>query len=179
MANSIIPTQREVSFLDSELIVSKTDFAGKITYANRVFMRVSNFSEHELLGKNHNVIRHPDMPAGVFYGLWKTLKSGNEFFGLVKNITAGGDFYWVFANITPDMSDSKIVGFYSVRRQAPKAAIQFIEPIYKKMREIEGTKPKQNDAERSWKYLLNVITESDYCSYDAFALNLYQQHVGK
>ena len=76
MKSGIIPVDREVRFDAHEIIVSKTDVKGILTYANRVFMRVSNFSERQLLGKQHNVIRHPDMPRGAFRLLWKTLEIG-------------------------------------------------------------------------------------------------------
>lgn len=102
MGSQIIPTQTEVRLAYDELIISKTDLSGRITYANKVFMRISDFSEEDLLGQPHNMIRHPDMPRGVFWGLWNTLKQGREFFGLVKNMTAHGDYYWVLANVRPD-----------------------------------------------------------------------------
>ncbi|MFC7002316.1 PAS domain-containing protein [Pseudobowmanella zhangzhouensis] len=117
----VAPNSREITFDRQELIVSKTDLRGKLTYANRVFMRVSNFSEADLLGKDHSIIRHPDMPRGVFYGLWKALKSGQEFFGFVKNITSDGHYYWVFANITPDVVNGEKVGFFPCDAQHRKA----------------------------------------------------------
>jgi PAS domain S-box len=77
----IAPTQHEVRLQDSDLIVSKTDLTGRITYVNRTFMRISNYSESEVLGKQHNVVRHPDMPRGVYRLMWETLKDEREFFG--------------------------------------------------------------------------------------------------
>ena len=103
---------KEITFSDNILIVSKTDLRGNITYANRHFMRISNFPEAALLGKPHNIIRHSDMPRGVYYAMWKTLKAKQEFFGFVKNLTADGDYYWVFANVTPDVVDGKVEGFF-------------------------------------------------------------------
>ena len=113
----VADSPKEITFERDELIISKTDRNSNITYANRTFMRVCNFSEDKLLGKPHNMIRHPDMPKGVFYGLWKTLKTNSEFFGFIKNMTADGNYYWVFAHITPDYIDSDVVGFFSVRRR--------------------------------------------------------------
>ena len=172
----VAPNSREITFDRQELIVSKTDLRGKLTYANRVFMRVSNFSEAELLGKDHSIIRHPDMPRGVFYGLWKALKSGNEFFGFVKNITSDGHYYWVFANITPDVVNGEKVGFFSVRRTAPKAALQVIEDIYRQMREKERGLPPAQAPEASWNWMLQHVIDSKKMSYEQFVIELYQQH---
>lgn len=102
MKTKITPTRSEVRLADDEFIVSKTDPKGRITYANRTFMKISGFAEPELLGIQHNVVRHPDMPRAVFKLLWETLERGEEFFGYVKNLCRDGSFYWVLANITPD-----------------------------------------------------------------------------
>ncbi|MEJ2763532.1 PAS domain-containing protein [Photobacterium sp. MCCC 1A19761] len=156
--------------------MTKTNLEGKITYANRTFMRVANYSELELLGKDHNLIRHPDMPKGVFYGMWKTLKSGEEFFGFVKNSTADGNYYWVFANITPDHLNGQMIGFYSVRRYASKAAIQEIERIYQKMREIEQSAGNKQAGETSWQWLADQIQREHQMGYEEYVLSLYEKH---
>ncbi len=88
MGSQIIPTQTEVRLAYDELIISKTDLSGRITYANKVFMRISDFSEEDLLGQPHNIIRHPDMPRGVFWGLWNTLKQG-AYFGAFRPPISG------------------------------------------------------------------------------------------
>ncbi len=132
------PTQHEVLLNESDVIISKTDLKGRITYANRVFMRIANYPENQLLNVQHNIVRHPDMPRGAFKLLWDMLKAEREFFAYVKNITADGDFYWVFANITPDRnSNGDVVGYFSVRRKPKRDAIQIIEPIYREMLEVE------------------------------------------
>ena len=164
----------EVTFSEDELIVSKTDLRGKITYANRHFMRVSNFSEIDLLGQPHNIIRHPDMPRGVYYAMWKTLKSKNEFFGFVKNLTADGNFYWVFANVTPDMKQGSIDGFFSVRRKAPKAAIDIIQNVYQQMRDIERRHSEADAPTASWKWLEEHMQSQYQSSYEEFVLELYE-----
>lgn len=169
----------EKTFSDHELIVSKTDLKGKITYANRTFMKICNMSEKQLLGEPHNIIRHPDMPRGVFYAMWRALKSHQEFFGFVKNITADGNFYWVFANITPDYVDDKMVGFYSVRRQAPKVAIKQLEQIYAQMIQLEKGKAENEAPKASWDWLTQQIKSQHQMSYEEFVLNLYQNNVGK
>ena len=88
---------------DEDFIVSKTDAKGRISYSNRIFMEFAGYAEHELLGVQHNIVRHPDMPRAVFKVMWETLQAGQEFFGYVKNMASDGSFYWVFANVTPDM----------------------------------------------------------------------------
>lgn len=86
----IVPSGRELALDPDTQIISKTNLKGIITYANRAFMRISDYSEAELLGVQHNIVRHPDMPRAVFHLLWETLQAGQEFFGFVKNLTAGG-----------------------------------------------------------------------------------------
>ncbi|WP_406664658.1 PAS domain-containing protein [Gallaecimonas sp. GXIMD1310] len=167
----------EVSFGAEELIISKTDLKGNITYANRIFMRVSNFAESELLGKPHNIIRHPDMPKGVFYGLWKTLKAGDEFFGFVKNYTADKNYYWVFANVTPDKVDNKPIGYFSVRRNAPRMALDYVQTLYSKMLEIERSAAKSEAAKKSWMWLEEELLKSKGLSYDKAMLCLYLSHL--
>ena len=137
MKPKITPTNVEVHFSPDEIIVSKTDLKGRITYANRVFMRVADYSEDDLLGVQHNIVRHPDMPRGAFRHLWDTIQRGEEWFGFVKNMTAKGHYYWVFANVTVDRFGDEVLGYYSVRRQAPPQAIEAIAPIYAEMLRIE------------------------------------------
>ena len=136
MKPSITPIDREIRLGDDEFIVSKTDTKGIITYCNRVFMHIAGYSEAELLGKQHNIVRHPDMPRGVFRFLWQTLQDGEEFFGYVKNMCKSGAYYWVFANVTPDYdARGRVVGYYSVRRKPSDQAIAALAPIYKEMLE--------------------------------------------
>ncbi len=168
--------EKEVTFSTSELIISKTDLQGKITYANRTFMRVSNYSELDLLGQNHNLIRHPSMPRGVFYGLWSTLKAGNEFFGFIKNYTSDQNYYWVFANVTPDVVNGNVTGYYSVRRSPAKQAISSVEQLYRQMLEKERTTDRKQAAEASWKWLTDMVAREHHQSYEEFALSLYQQY---
>ncbi|WP_434632020.1 PAS domain-containing protein [Chromobacterium sp. CV08] len=163
---------REVQLAPHELIVTKTDPTGHITYANRVFMRIAGYAEQQLLGKPHNLIRHPDMPRGAYRLMWQTLQAGQEFFALVKNATADGNYYWVLANVTPDYDlKGKLQGYYSVRRPPSRAAIAAIEPIYAEMRKIEAAhgKAAAPDASRDW--LLALLAEKG-CAYQDFILEL-------
>lgn len=171
-----VESEKEISFKTSELIISKTDLQGKLSYANRTFMRVANYAEQDLLGQNHNIIRHPSMPRGVFYGLWSTLKSGREFFGFIKNYTYDKDYYWVFANVTPDVVQGKTIGYYSVRRSPPKQAISEIQKIYLQMLEHEKTVDRSQASESSWNWLIDTIWHEHQQNYEEFVLSLYKQH---
>ena len=174
--SAVSANAREVTFSADELIVSKTDLRGNLTYANRHFMRVSNFAESELLGQPHNIIRHPDMPRGVYHAMWKTLKSKHEFFGFVKNLTSDGNYYWVFANVTPDFNKGNVEGFFSVRRQAPRAALGIIEPVYRQMLEMEQRSRKETAPTDSWNWLQEHIKSESGLSYEEFVIGLYEEH---
>ena len=108
-------TDREIVLPDGEPLVSRTDPAGRIEFANHVFVEVSGFAEQELVGSPHNIVRHPHMPEQAFANLWATIKAGRPWDGLVKNRAKSGDFYWVRANVTPVVQDDKITGFISIR----------------------------------------------------------------
>ena len=124
----------------NDFIVSKTDLQGRITYVNRIFMEMGEYTEEELLGKPHNIIRHPDMPKAVFKILWDMVQNDEEIFAYVLNKTKNGNDYWVFANITPSYDGAnKKVGYYSVRRQPNKEALKAIIPLYAKILQAEKT----------------------------------------
>ncbi len=118
MKNNQPITQREVPFPPNTYLVSRTDLKGVITYANDAFVAISGFSREELIGSNHNIVRHPDMPQAAFADLWATVKKGLPWRGLVKNRCKNGDFYWVEAFVVPIKSDGRIVGYQSVRTPA-------------------------------------------------------------
>ncbi len=99
---TIVPTNREVFFGENEIIVSKTDTTGRITYANDVFLAISGYTETETLAQPHSFIRHPDMPRCVYRLLWEAIQSKNEIFAYVKNMTKTGDHYWALAHVTPE-----------------------------------------------------------------------------
>src|SRR5579871_2312725 len=108
-------TATEVLLSEDTLLVSQTDTRGRITFANDAFVRVSGFSREELLGSQHNIVRHPHMPPAAFRDLWETVKSLHPWEGLVKNRTKNGDFYWVRANVTPVVEGAELKGFISIR----------------------------------------------------------------
>jgi len=123
---------------ENDFIVSKTDTKGRITYVNKIFMDMAEFTEKELLGKPHNIIRHEDMPKSVFKLLWDTVHGKKEIFAFVINKTKKGNAYWVYANITPSYDErGNVVGYYSVRRMPNPKAIEIIKPIYQAMLSAE------------------------------------------
>lgn len=137
----IIEKGNELCFNENLFIVSKTDLKGKITYGNDIFIAISGYSEQELIGAPHNILRHPDMPRCVFKLLWDRIQAGNEVFAYVKNKAKSGKFYWVHAFVTPifDGRENKIIGYHSVRRSPNPKAVALIEPIYQKMFSAEKT----------------------------------------
>jgi methyl-accepting chemotaxis protein/aerotaxis receptor len=128
-------TDQEVLLPDGELLVSRTDTGGRIEFANKAFVDISGFSEQELFGAPHNIVRHPDMPKEAFQDLWATIKSGQSWEGLVKNRTKTGDFYWVRANVTPIMEDGKPAGFISIRSKPSREDVAAAETLYASMRQ--------------------------------------------
>ena len=172
---SIIANNSELFFEENDLIISKTCLKGNIRYANRAFMAISGFSEQELRGKPHNIIRHPDMPKGVFRLMWKTLQQGEEFFGFVKNLCIDGSFYWVFANITQDVdSNGTVQGYYSVRRKPlPKVIHNVIEPLYQRMLDVEAQYQGPEALERSVQ-LISHWLEQEGVDYNQAMITLYQ-----
>lgn len=166
--------EKEILLSPDQMIVTKTDLKGQITYANRTFMEIADFQEHEVLNKPHNLIRHPDMPRGVFRLMWKTLQKRQEFFGVVKNYTSNHkEYYWVLANITPDFNNAgQLAGFYSVRRPASRAAIAALEPIYQQMRQIEAKLSKAEGPDASAAWLLEQVRMNGATNYESFVMSL-------
>jgi len=169
MKNKATPINKERVMSADEFIVSKTDASGRLTYCNRIFIDYAGYSEHELLGQQHNIVRHPDMPRSVFYLLWTTLKSGNEFFGYVKNMTKDGSYYWVIANVTPSYSGAgtdvkDIIGFFSVRRKPDPAKVRVIETIYRDMLSAEKQAGSRDAIAAGTKVLMDIVnkTGKDY-----------------
>ncbi len=159
---------REVKVSKDYFLVSKTDTNGVITYCNEEFMRIAGYKEKELLGKPHNIVRHPDMPKAVFKLLWEKIKSKEEVFAYVKNKTSDDGFYWVYANVTASLDENgNIIGYHSVRRMPNPKALQTIKELYKKMLELESSQ----GMEASYRYLLNLLIQKEL-GYNQFIVNL-------
>jgi methyl-accepting chemotaxis protein len=135
MRTNLPVTSNEVQLTDATLIVSKTDLKGRITYVNQDFLQISGFTEAELIGEPHNIVRHPDMPGEAFEDLWRTLKEGRPWTGYVKNRCKNGDYYWVLANATPIWENGQVTGYLSVRRRVAPAVISQMEEAYRAFRE--------------------------------------------
>lgn len=124
-------SQQEIDYDESDVFVTRTDLKGFITSANEAFCRVSGFSEDELVGRNHNIVRHPDMPQWPFKSLWDTVMSGHPWRGIVKNRCKNGDYYWVRATVSPIMSHGQITGYLSLRKKPSRQEIAQAEALYR------------------------------------------------
>jgi len=143
---------------ENDFIVSKTDTKGYITYCNRIFVEAAGWSRFELIGANHNIIRHPHMPKIAFKILWDLIQAKKEFFGFVKNLRKDGGFYWVLAYITPDLDlNGNIVGYTSFRKRPSRKGIEFLDPLYLKLVEIE----KQGGMSASFEALKEALDATD------------------
>jgi methyl-accepting chemotaxis protein len=134
MRTNLPVTGKEILLQDHETIVSKTDLKGRITYINQTFLDISGFSEKEVIGEPHNIVRHPDMPAEAFADLWNNLKQGRPWSGYVKNRCKNGDHYWVLANATPIFESGQVIGYMSVREKPTREAVTACEAAYAKIR---------------------------------------------
>jgi len=173
IGTTIKPTGIEQTFQEDHLIVSKTDTKGIITYANQTFMEVSGYTESELLGKPHNIIRHPDMPKAAFKLLWDTVSGGNEIFAYVINLCKNGDHYWVLAHVTPSFgSNGNILGYHSSRRKPDREQIEKIEPISAELLKIEKADSNwRTGMQSSTDALVAKLTEANV-TYDEFVFSL-------
>jgi len=149
---------KEKIMSEDDFIVSKTDIKGYITYCNRIFVEMAGWSRFELIGANHNIIRHPHMPKIAFKILWDLIQSKKEFFGFVKNLRKDGGFYWVFAYITPDLDkNGNIIGYSSFRKKPSRKGIETLEPIYLQLVEAE----RMGGISASYELLKEVLGAND------------------
>ena len=139
---TVTPTNVERFFPEDDIIVSKTDLRGHITYANETFLTIAGYTEEEVLGQPHSIIRHPDMPRCVFQLLWDTLKERKEIFAYVKNMTKHGDHYWVFAHVTPTFgANEQVTGYHSNRRVPDRQQVDLFTDIYRQLLAEERRHP--------------------------------------
>ncbi|TGL61051.1 methyl-accepting chemotaxis protein [Leptospira sarikeiensis] len=133
MRKNLPITGREIQFSESAVIISRTDAKGKITYVSKEFAEVSGFSESEMLGQPHNIVRHPDVPPAVYKELWDTVQSARPWNGIVKNRAKSGDHYWVDATVTPVLENGIITGYMSVRKKASRDHIEKAEKLFARL----------------------------------------------
>ncbi|WP_448617169.1 PAS domain-containing protein [Geodermatophilus sp. URMC 65] len=163
----VAPTGEARTFAPDELIVSKTDLRGVITYANDVFLRISRYELDEVIGRPHNLIRHPEMPRAVFALLWQTLSEGRELFAYVNNLASDGAHYWVLAHVTPSYSaDGAVIGYHSSRRRPSPGAIRTVTPLYRRLVEEERRHPTAKAAVAASSRLLDELVAAEAGSYE-------------
>jgi PAS domain S-box-containing protein len=165
----VVPTGEARTFAADELIVSKTDLRGVITYANDVFLRISRYEPDEVIGRPHNLIRHPEMPRSVFALLWQTLSEGRELFAYINNLASDGAHYWVLAHVTPSYSaDGAVTGYHSNRRRPSPGAIRTITPLYQRLVEEERRHPDTKAAVAASSRMLDEFVAAEAGSYEEF-----------
>ena len=152
-----VPIDEEIQLDPKRYIVSETDQNGKITFCNDYFIEVCGYTQDELIGKPHNIIRHPDMPKIVFKLLWDTIKQGKNINAVVKNLAKDGRYYWIFTEFESriDADTHKIIGYTASRKSISKYVIEVISKLYSKLIEIE----KNDGIEASEKYLIAFLKE--------------------
>lgn len=167
--HAIRPTGVERTFAADELIVSKTDPRGVITYANDVFLRVSGYAMADVIGRPHNLIRHPGMPRAVFHLLWETLAARRELFAYINNLASDGAHYWVLAHVTPSFGpDGALVGYHSNRRRPSPRAVERVTPLYDRLLAEERRHPTAKAAVAASSRLLADAVAEQAGSYDEF-----------
>lgn len=170
---AIRPTGTERTFGTDEIIVTKTDLKGRLTYTNDVFLRVSAYPEHEMLGQPHSMIRHPDMPRCVFKLLWDSLLARREIFAYVVNLAGDGAHYWVLAHVTPSLdAHGQVVGYHSNRRSPSRVAVDEIRALYAALLAEEHRHSRPADALAASTRLLDERLAARGQSYDEFVWSL-------
>jgi PAS domain S-box-containing protein len=171
----ITPTSHERLLSTDDIIVSKTDVKGRITYANDVFLDIAGYREAEVLGAPHSILRHPDMPRCVFKLLWETIQAGEEIFAYVKNIAKTGDYYWVLAHVTATRdARGGIVGYHSMRRAPERHALARVEPIYRDLLAQEARHANARSGMQAGYDKLTAMLAQTGTSYDVFVHTLAQ-----
>lgn len=133
----------ETEVPQDELIISRTDLDGKITHANNLFCTISGYKSEDLIGKPHNIVRHPDMPSSVFQDLWNTIKNKKQWTGIVKNLRSDGGFYWVKAIVSGVYKDGKLVEYKSLRTPINHEDKLKHQKLYDKIRKDNGEKTRK------------------------------------
>jgi len=147
----------EIELDPKKYIVSETDAKGKITYCNDYFIEVCGYSKDELIGKSHNIVRHPDMPKVVFKLLWKTISAGKNINAVVKNRAKDGRYYWIFTEFETrrDADNGEIIGYQASRKSISKHVIEIIAELYTSLLEIEN----RDGIEASETYLIEFLKD--------------------
>jgi len=167
------PSGVERFFDEGDIIVSKTDLKGHITYANKVFLDIASLSEREVIGAPHSLIRHPDMPRCIFKMFWDTLAEGREIFAYVVNMAKNGDHYWVFAHVTPTFGpDGTITGYHSSRRVPEKHVMPKVTDLYSKLLAEENRHNDRKQGMAASIAMLGDLLKTKGVDYDQFIFSL-------
>lgn len=164
---------KERKLAESDLIVSKTNLKGQITYANDIFLDIADFSLGDVLNKPHSMIRNEMMPRCIFQLLWERLQGGNEIFAYVVNATKKNDYYWVLAHVTPSMNgQGDVTSYHSNRRRPSDQAIQVVSTLYNELLKEEASHANRKEGQKAgYALLMNILNEKGV-DYDEFVLSI-------
>lgn len=167
-------TGTERFFDENDIIVSKTNLKGHLTYCNKTFLDIADYQERDCLGQPHNMIRHPDMPRCIFQLLWETIQAGDEIFAYVINRAANGDHYWVYAHVTPSVGEAgTIVGYHSNRRVPDRDILENrIIPLYRQLLELEAECPNRKQGLAASQGMIADMLTQKNVRYDEFIATL-------
>ncbi|PCH79892.1 MAG: chemotaxis protein [Hyphomicrobiales bacterium] len=174
MARETSLTGKEVYFDENELIVSKTDLKGELTYVNDIFCQIAGYTEKQCLGQPHSMIRNPDMPRCVFHLLWETIQDGRELFAYVVNRCKNGDHYWVLAHVTPSFDSRGTVNGYHSSRRVPNRQIldNTVIPLYKSLLVEEQKHSNRKDGMHAASQMIADLLAKEGVEYDEFVARL-------
>jgi PAS domain S-box-containing protein len=166
------PSGREYVLSEADIISTRTDERGVITFANPAFIRITGFSKEELIGRPHNMIRHPDVPRAVYFVLWEHIKKDRErFFAVTKNVCKSGDHYWTIGYFQPELSkDGEITGYRSTRHglHDEKLKAEF-DQLYRQVREEELKHPRPQQVEAGMEALTKALARKGFKDYETYA----------
>jgi PAS domain S-box-containing protein len=174
MSDQLHLTGKERFFDKNEIIVSKTNLKGHLTYANKTFLKIADYTEKEVIGQPHSILRHPDMPRCIFQLLWDTIQAKKEIFAYVINRTKNGDHYWVLAHVTPSLdAQCNIEGYHSNRRVPDKKIVDAkIRPLYQLLLAEEGRHANRKEGMRIATGVLMKLLHEKGVGYDEFVFSL-------
>lgn len=173
MNSKVNPVNVENTFGVDEIIVSKTNLKGHITYVNDVFCRLAEMPESQALGAPHSIIRHPDMPRTIFYLLWQQIQSKKEIFAYVKNMSQTGKYYWVYAHVTPTLdANGSIIGYHSSRRNVDKNTLATVSDLYDKILAVEKSHSNRKEGMDAGVAFVTELLNEKGMGYDEFVWSL-------
>ncbi len=151
------PVEKAVTLDNRKYLLSKTDPAGNIEYCNDYFCQITGYTEHELMGQPHSIVRHPDMPSAIFYMMWEHLRQKKNITLILKNMTKKGHFYWIQTeiNIKINRASNEIIGYFAYQKHVPQHVIDTLQPLYAQLSRLE----QRHDMEAAVAYLQNFLQQ--------------------